>query len=434
MPSRAAESWWVPPARLPAAHGARRGGRCPLRRADGAGPGRPDDARARAALLSDALALWRGPASPTSLTRSSPGRPSPGWRSTARRASGAHAEARLELGEHSAARRRAGRAGRRATRLRERLRAAHMRALYRAGGRARPWTATRIWDPVGRRTGPGSRPRPGGPAPGDPRAGPGAPRPAATPHHVPRTRTRARADARPTNLPAPVRLIGRDRAVARRCGLGCRAPEAAGHAHRLRRRGQDPAGAGGRRAGWPRTSPTASGWSSWRRWPTSPAAVDVLSQWRRLVLTVLDIREDCRPSSPHRTGLAQACCDHRHLLLVLDNCEHLVDAVAELVGPLLRARTRPAGPGHQPGAAGHLRRDALGRPAAGDRPTSRSGDAGAVQLRPAVRRPGAGRGPRFALDAGNAAAVAQICRRLDGIPLALELAATRVRALGVHGL
>jgi predicted ATPase len=42
--------------------------------------------------------------------------------------------------------------------------------------------------------------------------------------------------------------------------------------------------------------------------------------------------------------------------------------------------------------------------------------------------------PGFTLDAVNAGAVATICRRLDGLPLALELAATRVRALGVHEL
>src|SRR6185437_13867474 len=42
--------------------------------------------------------------------------------------------------------------------------------------------------------------------------------------------------------------------------------------------------------------------------------------------------------------------------------------------------------------------------------------------------------PGFRLDEGNARAVTTLCRRLDGIPLALELAATRVRALGVHEL
>src|SRR5207247_10337007 len=55
----------------------------------------------------------------------------------------------------------------------------------------------------------------------------------------------------------------------------------------------------------------------------------------------------------------------------------------------------------------------------------------AVQL--FVVRAGAS-APGFRLNEGNAQAVAGLCRRLDGVPLALELAATRVRTLGVHEL
>jgi predicted ATPase len=58
-------------------------------------------------------------------------------------------------------------------------------------------------------------------------------------------------------------------------------------------------------------------------------------------------------------------------------------------------------------------------------------EAGAVQL--FVARASAA-APGFTLHEGNASIVAAICRRLDGIPLALELAATRVRVLGVHEL
>lgn len=70
------------------------------------------------------------------------------------------------------------------------------------------------------------------------------------------------------------------------------------------------------------------------------------------------------------------------------------------------------------------------------RPRFRRGTrgAGTVKRRTAVRRARRGRGAGFILDADNAGAVAVRCRRLDGIPLALELAATRVRVLGVHDL
>jgi len=112
----------------------------------------------------------------------------------------------------------------------------------------------------------------------------------------------------------------------------------------------------------------------------------------------------------------------KSLLLILDNCEHLVAACAELAERLLQAAPglRLLATSREPlGVAGENSYPvpALTVPDAGQRATPDT----LVQSE-AVR-------PDFALTEGNAAAVAQICRRLDGIPLALELAAARTRAL-----
>jgi len=106
------------------------------------------------------------------------------------------------------------------------------------------------------------------------------------------------------------------------------------------------------------------------------------------------------------------------VLLVLDNCEHLVEKCAELAEALLRACPRLS--------VLATSREALGvaSETAWLVPPMASGEA--VQL--FVER-AQGTTPSFALNAGNAAAVAEICRRLDGIPLAIELAAARVRVL-----
>ncbi|MFG2012403.1 BTAD domain-containing putative transcriptional regulator [Micromonospora sp. NPDC048868] len=126
----------------------------------------------------------------------------------------------------------------------------------------------------------------------------------------------------------------------------------------------------------------------------------------------------------------------RSLLLVLDNCEHVVEPVAELAQRML-----PHAPGVRLLATSQ---DPLG--VAGERvwpvPPLELPDpevtepevlarSSAVQLFVARATAAA---PGFALDAANARDVAELCRRLDAVPLALELAATRVRALGVHGL
>jgi predicted ATPase/DNA-binding winged helix-turn-helix (wHTH) protein len=154
----------------------------------------------------------------------------------------------------------------------------------------------------------------------------------------------------------------------------------------------------------------------------------------RAVLTALDIREALwhPPDGPAVEPVARlvAALADRDLLLVLDNCEHLVAATAELTDLLLASC-----PGLRVLATG---REALGitgesiLPVAPLRlPPPESGeplDYPAVRLfadRAAAVQPG------FAVHAGNAAQVVRICRALDGLPLAIELAAARLRTLSV---
>jgi len=122
---------------------------------------------------------------------------------------------------------------------------------------------------------------------------------------------------------------------------------------------------------------------------------------------------------------------HRHCLLVLDNCEHVVDAVAEVVGRLLRecpGVTVLATSRQSLRLAGELVWDvprlATPRPEGGGS-LPRLLDCASVRLFQ-ERAAGVRRG--FQVDEGSAAAVARICARLDGLPLALELAAARVRS------
>ncbi|TDC26958.1 AfsR/SARP family transcriptional regulator [Streptomyces sp. 8K308] len=117
-------------------------------------------------------------------------------------------------------------------------------------------------------------------------------------------------------------------------------------------------------------------------------------------------------------------------LLVLDNCEHLVDAAARLADQLLGRcpELRVLATSREPlGVFG----EALSPvpPLRLPPPGARAAEAAAS---PAVRlladRAAAVR-PGFAVHDGNVAAVREICRRLDGLPLAIELAAARLRAL-----
>jgi predicted ATPase/class 3 adenylate cyclase len=153
------------------------------------------------------------------------------------------------------------------------------------------------------------------------------------------------------------------------------------------------------------------------------------------VATALSLREQPGLSLPDAlTDYLQG----RALLLVLDNCEHLVAACAQAVEAVLRAgaRVRVLATSREalgvPGETA-FRVPSLSLPASerGTAPETVAGLAGSEAVRLFVDRARAAL-PDFALSAQNAAAVAQICRRLDGIPLALELAASRVRLLRVE--
>jgi predicted ATPase/DNA-binding CsgD family transcriptional regulator len=121
----------------------------------------------------------------------------------------------------------------------------------------------------------------------------------------------------------------------------------------------------------------------------------------------------------------------RRLLVVLDNCEHLVAACADLVAGLLSVcpQLHVLATSRVPlGVEGEATFEVAPLPVPG--PDARS--AGTVAVADAARLfEVRARQVRtdFRIDADNAVAVAEICRRLDGIPLAIELAAARVRVL-----
>jgi predicted ATPase/DNA-binding SARP family transcriptional activator len=128
------------------------------------------------------------------------------------------------------------------------------------------------------------------------------------------------------------------------------------------------------------------------------------------------------------------CLLTRRLLLVIDNCEHLVEATARLAHLLLSRApeiTILATSREMLGLPGELVFPlpplSLPRPEITDLAELAAHDAVSLFCERARSAQ-----PGFGLTDANAAAVAQICRRLDGIPLALELAAARLRVLGAQ--
>lgn len=145
------------------------------------------------------------------------------------------------------------------------------------------------------------------------------------------------------------------------------------------------------------------------------AAISAPEQVSTQVATALSVAE--RPDVPVEDRIAEAVCGRRTLVL-LDNCEHVVEAVAWLVEALLRR-------------CGTLSIVATSREALGVGSETAwlvppLDGSEAVQLFAERARTAL---PSFAVHDDNIAAVREICERLDGIPLAIELAAARVRSL-----
>ena len=162
-------------------------------------------------------------------------------------------------------------------------------------------------------------------------------------------------------------------------------------------------------------------------WWVELAAVEDADLVPSVVATALGLRE--RPGR----ALLDVVREHvgaRRVLLVFDNCEHLLGACAAVVDTLVRSC-----PGLVVLATS---REALGVPGELAYPVpslslpAEAGSLGVVLRSDAVRlfidRAVHARA-NFAVSEGNAAAVAAICRELDGMPLAIELAAARVRMM-----
>lgn len=394
------------------------------------------DPRGRAALLTEALGLWRGaafadfddlPFLQPAITR---------LREQRLSAREEQAEARLALAEHQAL---TGELGELVGRypLRERLRASYMLALYRSGQQSEALATYEelrrlLAEEMGLDPGAELAELHGAILRQDqalaPLPGPG--RPPVTPTG--------------SSLPSPITtLIGRDTAVA-----DVRALLGAGRLVSL----TGPGGVGKTRLALETANRSADTFPdgvwlvelaplarSGLPEQTEPAAETVA----QAVMAVLGVHEaaaaDPGSSEGGRTPAGQLA-DYlrtKQALLLLDNCEHLIEATAALADTLLLAAPGlrilttsreplqlagearwPVPPLELPDPADDTRPEALER-------------FSAVQLFVARARDNV---PGFSLTDDNARAVSSVCRRLDGIPLALELAATRIRALGVEGL
>ena len=230
----------------------------------------------------------------------------------------------------------------------------------------------------------------------------------------------ARRTRRPGNLPAePTSFIGRRRELAeiRRKLAGARLVSLVG-----------PGGVGKSRLGLRVATDLARGFKD-GSWLVELAEIGDPDLVVYAVLAALDLRDQ---AATEPSALLLDYLRDKELLLLVDNCEHLLGAAAHLLSDVIRAA-----PGARLIATS---RETLGvqgesvvpvppldlpsaRP---DQPLHQLGQNEAVML--FVERAEAASG-RFELTAANQSAIVDICRQLDGLPLAIELAAVRTRVL-----
>ena len=229
-------------------------------------------------------------------------------------------------------------------------------------------------------------------------------------------------DARPTNLPAALTsFVGREAELAELAEVIDR--------HRF----VTLTGAGG--TGKTRLAAEASGEGSEAYpdgvWWVELAAVTGPGLVPGAVMSALGL-EDTRPEPVARVT---AYLRDRQALLVLDNCEHLLAAAGDLSAAVIASCPGVAvlATSREPlGVAGEVvwRVPPLSLPTPGG--PGPEEDVEAILVTEAVRlfaERAAEARPGFRVDASNATVVAELCARLDGLPLAIELAAARVRAL-----
>nr|SBP00543.1 multi-domain regulatory protein [Nonomuraea gerenzanensis] len=348
---------------------------------------RTGEPEARAALLREALGLWRGGAYAEFADE-------PWARAAVARLDEQRlvaveelAETRLGLGEHGPLAAELADAVAEHP-LRERLRAAHIRALYRAG---RQGEALSSYADLRRRLA------------GELGLDPGPELVALHQAILEQDPALEAPAARPvTNLPAPLtELVGRDEAVTEVRALL--------RANRLVTL-TGPGGVGKTRLALAaaETAPDAS-FSGGGVWLVELAALPAgarVVEVAEAIAAVLGLRDDAPGRIMDRLPAALAA---RPTLLVLDNCEHVVEQVATLTARLLRA-------------------------APGLRVLATSQESLRVEGEALWSVPPLTREAAVALFAARAGIepdddVAEICERLDGLPLALELAATRMRTL-----